>query len=332
MDGIEIRRMPKSDIPGLPKSLLRLLVAAWSLFVYWDDYDIAYFADGAGTAWLAIPLLKLLGKPVVVESTLLGADDANARREQALGQLRIQILKLADRVFCISRALSETFIKHNFSRKKIRNLPYGVDLDIFEPEKNENILRDNLGIPRECPMISFVGGINKRKNIHTLVRSFAKVSAKFPDSNLYLIGPYSKDSYSSYPDKIEEIIKKEGIEGKVKMTGMVNNVHEYLKASDIYVSASTAEGLGLGVLEAMACLNACILLDIPVTKDLVPSDEYGIVVKENRPENFAKAIVGLLKSKELRTKMAKNARRRAESKFELEDRAKRVRKIFKKLK
>jgi glycosyltransferase involved in cell wall biosynthesis len=333
MDGIEIRRMPKSDIPGLPKSLLRLLVTAWSLFVYWDDYDIAYFADGAGTAWLAIPLLKLLGKPVVVESTLLGADDASARREQIFGQLRIRILKLADRLFCVSRALSDTFRDHNFPSKKVKDLPYGIDLNIYKPVKDEKLkrLRNNLNIPPSSRVISFVGGINRRKNVHTLVRSFVRISEKFTDTHLYLIGPCGKQDYGRYPEKIKNIIKEGGVEDRVNMTGMTENVHEYLKASDIYVSASTAEGLPLGVLEAMACLNACILLDTPATRDLVPSSKYGIVVEKNSPKEFAKALCRLLKGKSMTKSIAESAKRRIERKFELKDRAEKTKKILNRL-
>lgn len=52
------------------------------------------------------------------------------------------------------------------------------------------------------------------------------------------------------------------------MTGSVNNVNEYLQASDIYIASSKSEGLPNGVLEAMAVGLPVILSDIEQHKEV----------------------------------------------------------------
>lgn len=50
---------------------------------------------------------------------------------------------------------------------------------------------------------------------------------------------------------------------QIIFAGQVDNIQNYLSASDIYISSSKSEGLPNGVLEAMACGLPLLLSDIP---------------------------------------------------------------------
>ncbi|MGA9960634.1 MAG: glycosyltransferase family 4 protein, partial [Acidobacteriaceae bacterium] len=52
------------------------------------------------------------------------------------------------------------------------------------------------------------------------------------------------------------------------LVGRVDNVQEYLCASDYFLSASIAEGLPNSVLEAMAVGLPCVLSDIPPHREI----------------------------------------------------------------
>src|SRR5690625_7535896 len=53
-----------------------------------------------------------------------------------------------------------------------------------------------------------------------------------------------------------------GQTNNILIKGAVQNVAQYLQASDYFVSCSKAEGLPMAVIEALACGLPCLLSDI----------------------------------------------------------------------
>ena len=176
-----------------------------------------------------------------------------------------------------------------------------------------------------------MGGINRRKNIHVMIDAFAKVIKCFPEAKLALVGPDDKLSYGDYPKLVREQIKGLSLDGRVIFTGMVNNVQDYLKVADLYISTSEAEGLGLGVIEAQACRTACVVADIPVTPDLVPSDDYGRVASVGDVDGFAQAMNELLSNDQLRDQIAENSYHRVREVYNLDKRADFIKSLFRDL-
>ena len=66
---------------------------------------------------------------------------------------------------------------------------------------------------------------------------------------------------------LREACAEQGVDS-VLVTGQVDNVQDYLRASDVYVSSSMTEGMPLGVLEAMACGLPVLLSDIAAHREL----------------------------------------------------------------
>ncbi len=63
----------------------------------------------------------------------------------------------------------------------------------------------------------------------------------------------------------ENCLNEIGNNTNIKLVGRVDNVHEYLGASDYFISA---EGLPNTVLEAMACGLPCVLSNIPPHEEI----------------------------------------------------------------
>lgn len=62
--------------------------------------------------------------------------------------------------------------------------------------------------------------------------------------------------------------------GKLVMPGQVENVADYLKASDVFISASLGEGLPNTVLEALACGLPPLLSDIPPHREIMQGIDW----------------------------------------------------------
>lgn len=78
------------------------------------------------------------------------------------------------------------------------------------------------------------------------------------------------------------------------------NVEDYLRQSDIYISASRTEGLPLSVLEAMACGLPVIATDAGGTRDIVKDGINGFIVNVDDEDGIKEALLKLIDNKVLR--------------------------------
>ena len=66
-------------------------------------------------------------------------------------------------------------------------------------------------------------------------------------------------------EEMDEFFKKEKLIDRVIYTGIVENVHDYLQAMDIFVLPSLFEGLGIVAIEAQASgLNTLLSDKVPI--------------------------------------------------------------------
>lgn len=142
--------------------------------------------------------------------------------------------------------------KQNLDIPFIRN---GVNVEQYRKRELDKVslLRTQLNLPLEKVIFVYGGFFIDRKNQQECIEGFLK-SKSNSNSVLLLLGDGKerKTLYSKYKDYPQIIF-----------AGQVDNIQNYLSASDIYISSSKSEGLPNGVLEAMACGLPLLLSDIP---------------------------------------------------------------------
>ena len=119
---------------------------------------------------------------------------------------------------------------------------------ITDPAALEGIRR-KYGMRRRT--ILYVGTIEPRKNLPTLIDAFArKLRSGELDHQLVCVGPYGWLSKG-----IEQVISKSGVADSVTFTGYVpfEDLPALYSAAEMFVYPSIYEGFGLPVIEAMAC-------------------------------------------------------------------------------
>ena len=134
----------------------------------------------------------------------------------------------------------------------------GIDTQIFTYGDNKSELRTKLGLPKDKVIFIVVGSIISRKDNKTILECFKQRNIN--NEIVLFLGDGEqydefKDNYSKYDN--------------IKFVGRVNNVDEYMKASNYYISASLAEGLPNTVMEALASGLPCILSDIPPHLEII---------------------------------------------------------------
>jgi glycosyltransferase involved in cell wall biosynthesis len=155
----------------------------------------------------------------------------------------------------------EGFLRYGFADARVHVVPHGVDPAIFRPmprhERQDR--RRAIGLPQDKFIFLNLGATTANKGINTLIRAFAEVHRRRPDTLLLL-----KDSRSLYGFDVEEDIadamKKYGYDPSLLGAIAVipdnldlERMRELYCLADAYVSPYRAEGFNLPPLEAAAC-------------------------------------------------------------------------------
>jgi len=132
----------------------------------------------------------------------------------------------------------------------------------FEPvDYNEKSrLRKSLKLPVNKTILITVGNGSKVKNYWSIIDSLQKL-----DKNIIYI--YIGNQDPNVPES--DYARRSGVGDRFFYLGSVNNVDEYLKASDIYLMPSLYEGFGIAAIEAIGVGLPCILSEAPGLKDFI---------------------------------------------------------------
>jgi glycosyltransferase involved in cell wall biosynthesis len=161
-------------------------------------------------------------------------------------------------ISCSYAISSEIKKMYKFETLVVQN---GVDDVYFNQVSNEEKkkLREKLGIKFDKKIFLYVGSLDRRKDPLTLISAFKQADINGAELLIIGEGPLSDECNS---------IANESI----KILGHKSNVKEYLQSSDVFISASTSEGLPMAVLEAMSTGKPLILSDIGPHLELIDNE------------------------------------------------------------
>jgi len=147
--------------------------------------------------------------------------------------------------------------------------------------------------------ILFVGTLEPRKNLGTLLRAFRLVKSR-SDYDLKLVIVGGKGWLFK---NIFQIIKGLGLENDVIFTGFVpdEDLPSLYRGAEVFVYPSLYEGFGLPLLEAMTCGTPVIASKHSSIPEVVGN--AGILVDPKDVERLARAILEVLTNKHLKDEL-----------------------------
>lgn len=212
------------------------------------------------------------------------------------------ILQKIIRTFCfhyknvIPVAISQCFVQdiasyYQLNEKRIACIPNGIDFGNFNTSKRKKT-EDNI-----YKFIT-VGSMRPEKNQKLLIKAFAYVRKKNPNTQLTIVGD------GTLKPEIEKLIAAYHLQDAVNLTGIVSNVGDYLASADAFVLSSDFEGLPLSLLEAMACGLPIVSTKCGGTVDIIDDGVNGYLVDINDIGQLSDAMYRVtLLSEELRLRM-----------------------------
>jgi phosphatidyl-myo-inositol alpha-mannosyltransferase len=187
-------------------------------------------------------------------------------------------------------------------REAFTIVPNGVDVARFSGVDPLPELHDP-----DRPTLLFVGRLEPRKGLETLVRAFGLLKPDRPDLRLLVVGDGAERA------RCQELLPT-AQRADVVFLGRVANeeLPGIYAAADVYVSpALGGESFGIVLLEAMAAGTPVVASDIPGYRSVVTDGEDGRLVPPRDPATLAEAIGTYLDDRALRDRVTEVGRRTA---------------------
>ncbi|MFC1756119.1 glycosyltransferase family 4 protein, partial [Patescibacteria group bacterium] len=110
----------------------------------------------------------------------------------------------------------------------------------------------------------FLGGLRHSKGIDELVPIWGRVTEKFPQAKIIIIG----GGTSEITDKLRNDIKSHNLEDNILLLGPLSRVALFkkIKSCRLFLFPSHEEGWGIALCEAMYCGLPIICYDLPAFK------------------------------------------------------------------
>lgn len=216
------------------------------------------------TSW-SIVFLKLLGKKVIVSLDSFQGYDWWTRSKFVNACLWLYartvariILKLADRVILYHEGMEERAKKLGLRYQTIHN---GIYPEIFQSAQPATDIQKPNHIN-----ITFVGRLDKIKGYDDLIAVAEKLVMVYNNVCFVLVGSSTNSAkliHSPHPN--------------ILLTGRRKDIPNILRASDIFVLPSYAEGLPNVVMEAMAAGVACVVSNVGGSRYLIQHNQTGLI-------------------------------------------------------
>jgi glycosyltransferase involved in cell wall biosynthesis len=162
----------------------------------------------------------------------------------------------ADAIVAVSRATAERLEALLSPRGPVHVIPHGVDHARFrplDPDDLEGAVLDRAALRRigaEPPYVAFVGTLEPRKDVPTLVRAFDRLAGAHPELTLVLAGGRGWGALA-----VDAAVKAATHGHRVCVAGYISEEQKaaLLRNAEAVSYASLEEGFGFPALEALAC-------------------------------------------------------------------------------
>jgi glycosyltransferase involved in cell wall biosynthesis len=217
-------------------------------------------------------------------------------------------LHRCDRVVAVSRevasSISASWVPRWRGVPPIEVLHHGIDPD-FDSQPSTDGIREELGIPREAPVVGMVGNFRSEKGHRHLIEAFPRVLQALPQARLVLVGQ------GPLENEVRQLARRRQLDDRIVFAGYREDAPRICASFDVFVLSSEHEGLPIALLEAMALGKAVVATRVGGTPEVVKDGVQGLLVPPRDPRALARGITALLEDPGLRIRMGQEGRTRA---------------------
>jgi glycosyltransferase involved in cell wall biosynthesis len=226
--------------------------------------------------------------------------------------------RLARRTIAISHHVARTLLDAGVADPgRLRMVHYGIDVAAWHrSDADVAAARRDLGLSGDRLVVGVASRMVPGKGHDVLVRGVAEAHRRGVPVLLLVAGhgPTRAD--------VERVVRAEDAAAVVRFLGFVPDIASFLSACDVVAFPTQpdyGEGFGLAALEAMASGRPVVATDVASLPEVVGTDprEALPLVPAGDHVGFADAFARLAADADLRDRLGRAARRRAEERFSL---------------
>ena len=201
-----------------------------------------------------------------------------------------------------------------FSIKNFKILHAPLDLNEFSNYSSNTKIKENLGIPDDKIIISFIGRFSPEKGIFFLV-DIVKKAVEKSDKVFFLFSGI--EGQIKHSDALKEV-EESGLQEFVKIIDKVDDVRDLISITDLGLLTSRySEFICRIVMEYMAFKVPVVAPDLNVIPEVVEDNKTGFIYDLNDSNSAVEYILNLTEDKELRKQMGESAFERLNEFFSL---------------
>lgn len=297
--GVKIREVPMVDIKGLAAASSSFFATKAAIK---DRPDVIHFHAEGPSAMIGIA--KHAGLPTV--STIHGLDWQRAKWGGFATKYILEgekvAAKKADQIIVLSEGV-QSYFQDTYERPTTF-IPNGI-----EPKASvsADIISKEYGLESD-KYILYLGRLVPEKGVHHLIEGYKRIET----DKLLVIAGGSSDS-EGYCKKLQQLSAGDP---RIIFTGFVQGtlLEELYSNAYAYVLPSSVEGMPVGLLEAMAYGNCCLVSDIAENVDVVR--DHGIAFEHESSESLEKELRRIIENPRMRDEYAEQAARFITSRYD----------------
>ncbi|GEM_PF-1049778 len=253
-----------------------------------------------------------------------------------VGLLNAKIInKLADRIICVSHAVSEALSNVGVPESKLSVVYNGVDLSKFNGLNHKNeYLKNELKVDEDkYPIIGMIGGLNPRKGHTYFIKAASLIREEFPNALFIIVGASPMDNsgrfiQGKYWNELQELVAHLRLNNSISFLGERDDIPELINMMDILVQPSEIEAGPLVPLESMACGKPVIATDVGGLPEYLEHERTAIIVPPRDPRAIARAAISLLQDRKKLLRMGELGRERVSRLFDVRQKVSEIEKIY----
>jgi teichuronic acid biosynthesis glycosyltransferase TuaC len=226
-----------------------------------------FYPDGPA----AVAVGKALGLPVSIKAR--GADIHHWGSNPATAGQVLAAGRAANGLLAVAQGLADDMAALGMDPAKITIHRTGLEADLFRPY-DRKMCRDQLGLPRDKPVLATVGALIPRKGQKFVIEALSLL----PEAILLLAGKGQDEA------ALKSQAERLGVADRVRFLGAVphGELPIVLNAADVFVLPSASEGLANAWVEALACGTPVVTTPIPGARELLTDPAWGKMVARDK--------------------------------------------------
>ncbi len=243
---------------------------------------------------------------------------------RAYSWLDARLIRRFDSVVAVSDPILREMQQLGVPTAKLRHVANGVDVEPFRAADSRPVAtaRVALGLQADALVIGMASSLTVEKGHRFALMAIAALAPSFPDVILAVVGDGPER------DAIAADARRLGIESRVVLCGRRSGMPDVLRAFDVFLLPSTAEGLPMALLEAMAAALPAVASRVGDVGTAIEPGESGALVPAGDVDAIVEALRPLLADPARRRAMGQRGREIVESRFSSREMTRRYCEIY----